>query len=60
MDRISAVLIFGIIVLTLISSHIVYETWIKNDEPAYELLILNGGEEEVFEDVIEIYEPIDL
>lgn len=41
MDRISAVFILGIISLVMISSYIVYDTWIAEDDMAYEVLIFN-------------------
>lgn len=41
MDRISAVFILGIISLVMISSYIVYDTWMAEDDMAYEVLIFN-------------------
>lgn len=41
MDRISAVFILGIISLVMISSYIVYSTWIAEDDMEYEVLIFN-------------------
>lgn len=41
MNRISAVLLFGIIALMMLSSYLIYDTWIAEDEKQYEVLIFN-------------------
>lgn len=41
MDRISAVLFLGIVVLVMISSYIIYDTWMEEDDMEYEVLVFN-------------------
>ena len=44
MDKISAVLIFGIMALIITSVAIVYDTWIKEDFAVYEVIIIEAEE----------------
>ena len=44
MDKISAVLIFGIMALIITSVAIVYDTWIKQDFAVYEVIIIEAEE----------------
>lgn len=41
MDRISAVLVLGIISLVMISGYMVYDTWISEEDMEYQVLIFN-------------------
>lgn len=43
MDRVSAVLIIGIIMLLIINGAIIYDTWIASEDAPYEVLIYYGN-----------------
>ena len=44
MDRISAILIFSIILLVMASGMIIYDTWIADKNITYEILIFTNDE----------------